>query len=944
MPAFLPAVQVLAGFQNVDQNTSDGTFETGVTGWFVSGGTFAQSSVQAHTGTFSGLMTVTGTPTQCFARNGQTTVTAGGRYDATMWVFSDLASVQATIDWATSAGVFISSSTTSYTVSVHVWTPITVTGVAPGTAGLASAGPTLPSSPATGSKLYVDDFLGPITGPGAFLDISASVRTVTTTRPVTRVQGPLWEYQAGTASITLKNGDGRFDPDNLTGPYVSAATLEAVTLSSELTSWTAPANLFGASLDARCAAAGGWNSAGASNGGGGGEYAEEPFLPVVAGQVFTTQTGNGGNGFLPNTIFGTITAHGGGVATGGTGGNGGTGSAAAIHFDGAAGGTTSGSAGGGGGSSAGPNQQGNRGTAGFAPTQDPAAGGLPVSGGGGGGTGGDATLTATPGLFPGGGAGGPGNNTFDTGQSGGNGYIQVLYRAATGTNVSQVGPGVDIQVNATWPFNFLGLIQSGSTDNDDFEGTLGTWVSSLNATLTDTAAQAHSGANSMQMSSNASGNMAAASTVATAIASQGMPCIAGQVITASAWFRSAVSARSCNIGCDFYNPAGGIITTAFGPNITDSTSAWTQATDGGAIIAPAGAVKCRATVRVQATGVTVPEIHYVDDVILMPSPLVTYNLFTGTADAWTDTGLNNPNYAETVLTATDGFEGLSIIQLPAAPSNTGILEDSGARITRILNAAGWPAAARAITTGDSIQQGESFGSDALSLLQLTAATEAGELYINGAGNVVFRHRQAILEDTRSSTPQGVFGDQPGTSHTAGTELAGLGALGRAIDNTTIANDIQITAVAYVFDLSPALQEAQDLPSQSVNGVRTYSRTDLLLVSDPIAYQYAAWVLALSKNPEDRFDTLTVNPRRDPVRLYPQALGREVGDRIETWRTPPGVSRFSKDSFIRGIQHVFDASSQTWATTWTLQNTARYDQVLILDSATKGLIDVDMIGY
>ena len=47
----------------------------------------------------------------------------------------------------------------------------------------------------------------------------------TVRRPSTRLQGPLWNYQAGTASILLDNSDGRFDPDNLAGPYVvSGAT------------------------------------------------------------------------------------------------------------------------------------------------------------------------------------------------------------------------------------------------------------------------------------------------------------------------------------------------------------------------------------------------------------------------------------------------------------------------------------------------------------------------------------------------------------------------------------------------------------------------------------------------------------------------------------------------------------------------------------------------
>lgn len=56
---------------------------------------------------------------------------------------------------------------------------------------------------------------------GTWTDISPYVLGFTITRPSTRVQGPLLQFQASTASITLDNSDGRFDPDNLSSPYVS---------------------------------------------------------------------------------------------------------------------------------------------------------------------------------------------------------------------------------------------------------------------------------------------------------------------------------------------------------------------------------------------------------------------------------------------------------------------------------------------------------------------------------------------------------------------------------------------------------------------------------------------------------------------------------------------------------------------------------------------------
>src|SRR5262249_44812384 len=118
-------------------------------------------------------------------------------------------------------------------------------------------------------------------------------------------------------------------------------------------------------------------------------------------------------------------------------------------------------------------------------------------------------------------------------------------------------------------------------------------------------------------------------------------------------------------------------------------------------------------------------------------------------------------------------------------------EDAGARVNRILNSANWYAGQRLIPAGDTTLQATTFGDTALNLMQLTADSEIGELYVDGGGNLVFRHRRAVLGDTRSVTPQAVFGDLPGTSHPAGIELAAA-AVGRADDDTTMANDVQAT--------------------------------------------------------------------------------------------------------------------------------------------------------
>lgn len=284
------------------------------------------------------------------------------------------------------------------------------------------------------------------------------------------------------------------------------------------------------------------------------------------------------------------------------------------------------------------------------------------------------------------------------------------------------------------------------------------------------------------------------------------------------------------------------------------------------------------------------------------------------ADGWQDANFGyDAGYSEFTLSASDAYKILNGIILPAIAS-AGAGEASGARIKRILDAAGWFTDHRSIATGDSSVQATTFGTDALTLLQLTADTELGELYIDGAGRLTFRNRHAQLTDTRSATPQGVFGDLPGTSHPAGTELACV-MPGRANDDTTLFNDIQITIAG-----GSNLQQARSASSIAASlFARSFARTDLLLLTDLEALAYAQWLLVIGKSPEDRFDTLVIDPLADPVNLWPQVLGRGRGDRIQVWRrpqsTPPVVTLYGSSfppslsaAVVSPSGHTFDAYS------------------------------------
>ena len=68
---------------------------------------------------------------------------------------------------------------------------------------------------------------------GVWTDITTYVRQGTITRPATRLQGPVVQYEAGTCSLTLKNTDGRFDPDNASGPYWGGTATRTATFTGD---------------------------------------------------------------------------------------------------------------------------------------------------------------------------------------------------------------------------------------------------------------------------------------------------------------------------------------------------------------------------------------------------------------------------------------------------------------------------------------------------------------------------------------------------------------------------------------------------------------------------------------------------------------------------------------------------------------------------------------
>lgn len=305
----------------------------------------------------------------------------------------------------------------------------------------------------------------------------------------------------------------------------------------------------------------------------------------------------------------------------------------------------------------------------------------------------------------------------------------------------------------------------------------------------------------------------------------------------------------------------------------------------------------------------------------------TYDVWRGFLDSVDlDYPSMSPSYATATFACTDAFKVLAGYDRLAG-GTVGAGEDTGARVDRILDGVGWPTGDRLVATGDTTVQATDLSGDALAELQLVADTELGELFVDEAGRIFFRNRHALLEDARSTTSQATFGDAAG-------ELPYV-AIEPSYDETQLVNLVQVSRAG------GSTQTASDTASQLDFLTHPFTRSDLLNQSDTEVADWAGFLLYQNKDPELRFASIAVVPQRDPDNLYPQALGRAIGDRITVNRRPPGGFTNSRDVFIRGVAH--EITPQSWRTTWQLQSATKY-AFMVTDDPVLGRVGLNAVGF
>jgi hypothetical protein len=221
------------------------------------------------------------------------------------------------------------------------------------------------------------------------------------------------------------------------------------------------------------------------------------------------------------------------------------------------------------------------------------------------------------------------------------------------------------------------------------------------------------------------------------------------------------------------------------------------------------------------------------------------------------------------------------------------------------------------------------GTGTLEYLQLVSDSEFGTLFLAKDGKITYRERNAV-----PNTPNLVFTDEVVAGVYQGIQFADVNIV---YGSENLYNRISLENA----DAIPDQAFAEDADSQAVYGPRTFSQSGLL-IQDPTQLQFLAdFLLARYKEPQYRFETVTVILDTITEVNQDAVLDLEIGDivlvRFEPSDIPPAIEQYCR---IIGINHDWNPASKSIS--FALE---RLDfAIFILDDLVLGELDNDRLAY
>jgi hypothetical protein len=313
-------------------------------------------------------------------------------------------------------------------------------------------------------------------------------------------------------------------------------------------------------------------------------------------------------------------------------------------------------------------------------------------------------------------------------------------------------------------------------------------------------------------------------------------------------------------------------------------------------------------VRISCNGV--PVIHtYIDDLDIAYEP---------------------GNRSVVTIRGVDGLSDLTINNLPEVSPD---IELSGARVIRILDLpeVAWPLDSRIIDPGNSLMSDTEIaeGEQTISYLQLIATSEGGEVFVSKDNKFVFKERNSV-----PNVPNLIFTDEesiPGFTAISFSDLGVIFGSEELYNRIIVSND----------QLFPDEAIAEDLESQETFGPRSYT-VEGLLNNDPDELQFLAdFLLARYKEPQYRFNTLSVIMDTLSESEQDEVLDLEIGDIVQVRFTPSGIPP-AIEQYVRiiGISHDWSVNEKRI----NLNLESLGFSLFVLDNPVLGVLDEDRLSF
>ena len=281
----------------------------------------------------------------------------------------------------------------------------------------------------------------------------------------------------------------------------------------------------------------------------------------------------------------------------------------------------------------------------------------------------------------------------------------------------------------------------------------------------------------------------------------------------------------------------------------------------------------------------------------------------------------------------DSSDAFSVLANSGLEEFTPDSQLSGARINAVLDRpeVDWPAEARDIDAGNStmLDADVAEGTGTLEYLQLVANSEFGTLFLAKDGKITYRERNAV-----PNTPDLVFSDEIVAGIYTGIQFADVNIV---YGSENLYNRITLENA----DIIPEQAFAEDADSQALYGPRVLNNSGVL-IQDPAQLQFLAdFLLARYKEPQYRFETVTVVLDTLTEANQDKVLDLEIGDivlvRFEPSDIPPAIEQYCR---IIGVNHDWNPASKNIS--FSLE---RLDfAIFILDDLVLGQLDNDRLAY